>query len=56
MKYSSDLRGYTHQALLISAENLVETDQIEGVVLLSVKVEQVETITTGSNFRLTNPT
>ena len=64
MKYSShfdkkvnrSLRGYVHQAFLISVENLVETDQLEGVVLLSVKVEQVETITTGSNFRLTNPT
>ena len=64
MKYSSDfdkkvnrsLRGYTHQALLISAENLVETDQLENFVLLSVKVEQVVAITTGSNFRLTNPT
>ena len=56
MKYSSDLRGYTHQALLISAENLVETDQLENFVLLSVKVKQVVAITTGSNFRLTNPT
>ena len=64
MKYSSDfdkkvnrsLRGYVHHALLISVENLVETDQLEGVVLLSVKVEQVETITIGSSFRLTNPT
>ena len=64
MKYSSDfdkkvnrsLRGYVRQALLISVENLVETDQLENFVLLSVKVEQVVAITTGSNFRLTNPT
>ena len=64
MKYSShfdkkvnrSLRGYVRQALLISVENLVETDQLENFVLLSVKVEQVVAITTGSNFRLTNPT